>query len=179
MYSFSSATGISANYLSSSFIFKNLSSNLTSRSFFERYFENRFFNLANRNKLSLDRFSRAHGLFVQRLSGDILFSMFIHHKWNFVVRVVDWTNDSYSKWNVIVRALDCLRSKSVRILFTMIFVDKSQYLWNKLNYITSTNGLYQHYKDYNIVVFHLYQKGISYQQSFYIIGSEKKRNVTL
>ena len=31
----------------------------------------------------------------------------------------------------------------------------------------------------NFVVFHPYQKGISYQQSLYIIDNEKKRNVTL
>jgi len=57
---------------------------------------------------------------VQRLLDDVSFSTFIHHQWNFVVRVADWTNDIFSQWNFVVRSRDWLRLKSVRILFTVI-----------------------------------------------------------
>ena len=50
-----------------------------------------------------------------------------HHQWNFVVCVADWTND------ILVHAPDWLHLESVRILFAMIFVGKSQYLWNKID----------------------------------------------
>ena len=46
----------------------------------------------------------------------------------FFVRVADWTNDISSQGNFVVRVPDWLHLESVRILFTMIFVDKSQYL---------------------------------------------------
>ena len=48
-------------------------------------------------------------VFVQRLAGDVLFSTFVHHKWNFVVRVADWTNDSFARWNFVARAPDWLK----------------------------------------------------------------------
>ena len=41
-------------------------------------------------------------VFVQQLSGDILFSTFIHHKWNFIVRIGDWKDNSFSQWNFII-----------------------------------------------------------------------------
>ena len=73
--------------------------------------------------------------FVQRLTVDVLFSTFIHHQWNFVVRFADWTND-FLRWDFVFRAPDWLRTESVRILFTLIFMDKSQYLWNKPGFAT-------------------------------------------
>ena len=135
MYSFSSTAGISSIFLSSFFVFKNLSSNLTYRSvFFERCFcflVLKWILQLSKQKHSLGHFSKRAFFCVQRLSDDVSFSTFIHHQWNFVVRVADWTNDIFSEWNFVVRAPDWLRLKSVRNLFTVIFVDRSQYLWNK------------------------------------------------
>ena len=136
MCPFSSAAGISSVVLSSSFIFKDLyESNLTSRSGFWAVFLSSCSNInfpTEQTEVNLaSAIFQSPQPFVQRLTGDVLFSTFIHHQWNFVVRFADWTNDSFLRWNFVVRAPDWLRAVSVRILSTMIFVDKSQYLWNK------------------------------------------------
>ena len=54
---------------------------------------------------------------------------------NSLVRFADWTND-FLRGDFDFRAPDWLRAESVRILITMIFVDKSQYLWNKPGFAT-------------------------------------------
>ena len=138
MYSFSSAAGISSIFLSLCFIFKNVLSNITCCSVFWVVF---LFSCSKINSSTEQTEANLPSaifqsllVFVQRLSGDILFSTFIHHKWNFIVRIGDWTSNSFSQWNFIIHAPDWLRAESVWILFTMIFVDKSQYLWNKISY---------------------------------------------
>ena len=52
----------------------------------------------------------------------------VHNFGSFVVRAADWTNDISSQGNFVVPVPDWLHLESVQILFTMIFVDKSQYL---------------------------------------------------
>ena len=73
-------------------------------------------------------------------------------QWNFVVHVADWTKDTFIGRTIfchseilsfallIGRRILChneilssvlLRLKSVRIIFTVVFVNKSQYLWKK------------------------------------------------
>ena len=140
----SSAAEISSIFLHSSFIFKDLSSILHLVQFlsgiFVFVFQHKFFNRANRSKPSLGHFSKRTAFcataYGWRSLQYVYSSSVNHHQWNFVVRFADWTNDSFLRWNFVVRAPGWLRAESERILFTMIFVDKSQYLWNTPGFAT-------------------------------------------
>ena len=130
MYSFSSAAGMSSTFLSSSFVCKNIPSNLTPRSVFGVIFLFSYLKIfwLSKQKQTFGHFSK-HAGFVQWLSDDTTYCNNSENK--AVKKESQMTLSSVLSTfhgEIVIYVPDWLHLVSVQILVTTIFVGKSQYL---------------------------------------------------
>ena len=136
MYSFSSAAGMSSTFLSSSFVCKNIPSNLTPRSVFGVIFLFSYLKIfwLSKQKQTFGHFSK-HAGFVQWLSDDTTYCNNSENK--AVKKESQMTLSSVLSTfhgEIVIYVPDWLHLVSVQILVTTIFVGKSQYLRIRYRY---------------------------------------------